>query len=137
MTSKNKGKKRNGYFSIQRPVYEKLRDKNINLAKCYVECCNEARYKKGSWTNPQSLEEIPLNYGQFVFGRFEFAKRIGVEPNSTYRYIKKLKELGIIGVENHNHQFSIITVYWLEQVYEEYAKKNSDNEADEWLNEIT
>lgn len=137
MTWKNKGKIRKGKIPIDRATYEKLRDNNINLAKCYVECCNKARYKKGAWTNPQSSEEIPLNLGQFVFGRFEFADRIGVEPNSTYRYINRLKRLGIIGIEKHNNQFSIITVYELEDFYKKYSKKDSDNKADEWLNEIT
>ena len=137
MTCKNKYKIRNGRIPVDRKTYERLGRININLRACYVECCNKARYSIGTWTNPKNLEEIKLNYGQFVFGRFEFAKEIKVEPNSVYRYMKKLEKMRIIKIENHNNQFSIITVYQLKDFYEKYAREDSKRESGEWLNSIT
>ena len=119
-------KERGGTVPFNRNTFNKLLRKSHTLALCYFLCLDKARYKQGSWTNPKSLEEIKLDYGQFIYGRVSFSETLGIDQSTVYRNIKTLERMHIIKTENHNNQFSIITVLELQRFYKQ-SQKASEN----------
>lgn len=115
-------KTRGGTIPIERETFNVLLKKSHTLAICYCLCCDKARYKNGQWTNPKNLEEIKLDYGQFIYGRISFSEELDVNQSTVYRNMRTLERMGIIEIENHNNQFSIITVLHLQKLYRRNQK---------------
>lgn len=53
--------------------------------------------------------QIKLDPGQFIFGRFESAKELGMKPSSVRNRMKKLKSMQNLDIKPDTH-FSIITI---------------------------
>lgn len=55
------------------------------------------------------LSEVLLQEGQFITGRKKAALELDMNESTSWKYILKLKDLGVIKVDSNN-KFSIITI---------------------------
>jgi predicted transcriptional regulator len=89
----------NGWIKLHRkikdsPVYKE------GLILLFLECVLSATHKDRKIDHDGV--EIILKPGQFVFGRHEWAKRLGMNRSTLYKRIKKLEKLGIIVEQSWN-----------------------------------
>ena len=75
-------------------------------------------------------QEVLLQPGQFVFGRFEAAAKLNMAPTTVYRIIIWLREHGNIALQTSN-KFSIITIVnW--QSYQSADDESGQHMDREW-----
>ena len=81
---------------------------NAELWKVWTWCLMMANYKRRSVSVRTGKGEtvVDLKPGQFVFGRNEASKALGMKPSSVRNRMQKLKKLGNVDIQ-HDHNFSV------------------------------
>jgi len=96
-------------------LYRKSMDsavfQNAELWKVWTWCLMRANYEKRhvSVRTGRGQTLVQLEPGQFIFGRNESARELGMSPSSVRNRIGKLAKLGNIDISVDNH-FSIISI---------------------------
>ena len=62
-----------------------------------------------SWKIGRGSVLVPLQPGQFVFGRFKAAKALGCNPSSVSRRLDYLRRRQMVGIQPGTH-YSIVTI---------------------------
>jgi hypothetical protein len=93
--------------------------------KIWIWLIGKARYKDGfvNVKTGKGFQNISLNRGQLLFGRFKAEEALGFDDSLIYRKIQKFIKDKMIIIKSNN-QFSIITIC----KYNTYQFENNDNE---------
>ena len=96
-----------GYVKLYRNILDSPIIKNPNLLQIYIWCLLKANHK-AQWVSING-KEVHCDVGRFITGRKVAAEELGMNGNTYYSNIKKLKEYGYLEIESNN-KFSIVTV---------------------------
>ncbi|MDR4503478.1 MAG: hypothetical protein MRK01_01640 [Candidatus Scalindua sp.] len=107
-----------GFVLVGRVLQDKRIWDNAVDVKVFLWCLFRANYK----TEAISHRGHELKTGQFVYGRFEAARDLKLNPNTFYESIKRLVKYKAIS-KNGTNKFTIVTVckYGAYQEYENYT----------------
>jgi hypothetical protein len=107
-----------GYIKVYRKLLSSAVFHDEGTLKVWMWCLLRANY------DPVPLdfagEEISIQPGQFVTGRFSAARELNMTDSRVYRLLKKLESWNNISI-NSNNKFSIITIV----NYKEYQYSDS------------
>jgi hypothetical protein len=117
----------NGYIKLHRKSLESVVFENPNTWKVWCYCMLRANHKK---TMVQfEGEEIILNPGQFITGRYHGAEGCKMKPSTFNDQIRKLKKLKNLNTKSDNKKTIITIVNWVfYQCNGETPGINSDND---------
>jgi len=124
-----------GYIKLYREIQEHWIYKNSDYFKVWVEMLINARYVKEPKTDTYKGVLYMLEYGQFIYGRPAWSKRLGVGEQKLRGIIKKMLNDNMIKIIKHLPSSTIYEVV----NYEKYNQHNnhvpdlerSDNEDNE------
>jgi hypothetical protein len=113
-----------GYIKLYRKLLCNPIFKNPYLLQLFVYCLLKANHSEGKAF--YGADEIMLNPGQFVTGRFELSAALGGNASSTYKRLKRLESLTMIGLQSNNKNTLVTVLNW-----ESYQidKSDLDNEV--------
>lgn len=118
-----------GWVKIWRSVIEKGWLSDHKLWAVWSYCLLRASHKDHK--QMVGRQEVVLQPGQFIFGRFETARELRIKPPTLYKILKRLE----VGMNIHiksNNKFSVITIvnwelYQGKQEDEEHQKEQRSN----------
>lgn len=96
-----------GWIKLYRKTLDDEIFQNEKLLKVFIWCLLKATHK--SHTQMVGLLEVLLQEGQFITGRKKAALELNMNESTSWKYILKLKALGVIKVDSNN-KFSVITI---------------------------
>lgn len=80
---------KNGWIKLHRKIQENPIYKNSKALHCWIECLLRANH------SPQNYflgrKKITLNKGEFILGRDEFSKSIGISGSTAWFWIERFK----------------------------------------------
>lgn len=98
---------------IENPIFQKP-----DLLQLFIYCLIKANHKPGKAF--LGANEIDINRGQFVTGRFELSSALKQKDITTYKRLNKLKSLGLLELKSNNKNTLVTIVnYELYQSEEE------------------
>lgn len=106
----NRGEVMKGYVKLYRKLLENPVFKNPELLQLFLYCLLRANHKKGKAFFGSN--EIELDKGQFVTGRFELATALGQNASSTYKRLQKLEFLTMVGLQSNNKNTIVTITNW-------------------------
>lgn len=96
-----------GYIALHRKTLDSSIFDNPHLFKMWAWCLLKATHTEHK--QMVGLEEITLNKGQFVTGRFVGAKELKVNESTWYKHLKQLEKMQMISI-NSNNKYTVVTV---------------------------
>jgi hypothetical protein len=113
-----------GYIKLYRKLLCNPIFKNPYLLQLFVYCLLKANHSEGKAF--YGADEIILKPGQFVTGRFELSAALGGNASSTYKRLKRLESLTMLGLQSNNKNTLVTVLNW-----ESYQidKSDLDNEV--------
>ena len=96
-----------GWVKLYRTIMFSSVFSNPKLLKFWIWCLCKASSKPH--TERVGLQEVNLEKGQFVFGRFVAAGELGMTNSSVYKYLKVLEKEQMIVVKSNN-KFSVVSI---------------------------
>lgn len=113
----------NGWIKLYRKIRENpIYDKPVGL-KIWIECLISATHE--DFLIDYGGKEKTLKTGEFVFGRFEWGKRLRLNHNTVYKWIRKLNERGMIKAQVREQGKA--TIYKIEK-WDEYQEREQVEE---------
>jgi hypothetical protein len=97
----------NGWFPFEREFIDHPFFDNPKLAKLWLWCKARACFKPQQVTIDRTV--IPLEIGQFLFGRRTASERLKIPETTLRDYLKLLESAGFIAIKT-THSYSIITL---------------------------
>jgi len=84
---------------------------NEGLLKVWIYCLCRANIGQAvvEMKTGRSITEVELAPGQFVFGRNQAAKKLGMSPSTVWKRINKLKMMGNVDIKSDSH-YSIVSI---------------------------
>jgi len=100
-----------GYIKLHRQLMDSLQFKNPNYLKVWVWMLLKANHKPGiaSIKVNSGFSNVPLNRGQFIFGREKAEEQLNLNGSMIYRILKIFEKDNSIIVKSNN-KYSIITI---------------------------
>ncbi|WP_158309002.1 hypothetical protein [Desulfosporosinus orientis] len=95
--------------------------------KAWFEMLSNARYVKEPKTDTYEGILYTLNYGEFIFGRLSWSKRLGISEQKLRTLMRKLQAEGMIKATS---RFTKLTIYKI-QYYEKYNQQDNQQEKKE------
>jgi len=80
---------------------------NPNLLKVWVWCLCKASHKDRNAI--VGMQAVPIQAGQFIFGRKTAAEELHMTESMTFRCMKLLEKLGCVNIKANN-KFSVVTI---------------------------
>jgi hypothetical protein len=114
-----------GWIKLHRKSIESAVFQNPNLWKAWCWCLMRANHKENKFLF--GGEEIHINSGQFITGRFEGAEQCGMKPSTFRDQLRKLKALGNIDTTSDNKKTLITVINW---GHYQYQDSESDTTSD-------
>lgn len=113
-----------GYIKLYRKLLCNPIFKNPYLLQLFIYCLLKANHSEGKAF--YGADEIIIMPGQFVTGRFELSAALGGNASSTYKRLKRLESLTMVGLQSNNKNTLVTVLNW-----ESYQidKKDLDNEV--------
>lgn len=119
----------NGWIKLHRQLLNSAIFKNERLLKVWVWCLLKAEYKQSETMVGNQL--VKLEKGQFIFGREEASKELGIKESTLYKDMKNLEKLNFCNIKSNN-KFSVITIEkW------EFYQDTEENENNKNNNNVT
>ena len=97
----------NGYIKTYRCLMQSDVWQNDKLLKTWMWCLLKARHEAGTATVGQ--QQVDLEAGQFIFGRFKASTEIGYPESTVWRLMKTLERAGMVNIKPTN-KFSVVTI---------------------------
>jgi hypothetical protein len=113
-----------GYIKLYRKLLCNPIFKNPYLLQLFVYCLLKANHSEGKAF--YGADEIEINPGQFVTGRFELSSALGENSSSTYKRLKRLESLHVLGLQSNNKNTLVTVLNW--SVYQS-SNTDLDNEV--------
>lgn len=113
-----------GWVKLYRQLLESAIFKNERLLKVCVWCLLKASYKQTETMVGNQL--VILEKGQFIFGREEASKELGIKESTLYKDMKKLEKLNFCNIKSNN-KFSVITIEKWEFYQDTEENENGKN----------
>jgi hypothetical protein len=117
-----------GYIKLWRKTIQSQVFSNEGLFKVWAWCLMKASYRKrcvGFQTGKGGVE-VNIEPGQFVFGRRSAAKELGMDPNTIWKRMHKLKNLQNLTLES-NQQYTIVSIINWNTYQEENLESNLES----------
>jgi hypothetical protein len=99
-----------GYIKLYRKLLCNPIFKNPYLLQLFIYCLLKANHAEGKAF--YGSDEITLKPGQFVTGRFELSAALGGNASSTYKRLKRLESLSILGLQSNNKNTLVTVLNW-------------------------
>jgi ribosomal protein L30E len=114
-----------GYILLHRQILDSYQFSNPEYLKIWIWMLAKANYKSkvANIEVNSGRTDVPLERGQFIFGRTSAAKELKMGESKIYRVLKKFESDGSITVKSNN-KFSVITVC----KYDTYNCAENENE---------
>src|SRR5690625_1653311 len=96
-----------GWFKVHRKLLVSDIFKNEKLFKIFMYCLMKSTHTP--FEQRVGRQIVPLNPGQFVFGRKKAAIELDMKESTVWSYMNILKDDKIINIESNN-RYSVITV---------------------------
>jgi hypothetical protein len=96
-----------GWIRLAREIVEKPVFQNPDILKVWIWCLLKATHK--GYTEVVGRQKIPLEPGQFVFGRFKAAQELHMKPTTIRDYMYWLRDNESISIKSAN-KYSLITI---------------------------
>ncbi|MBW2003040.1 MAG: hypothetical protein JRI72_00285 [Deltaproteobacteria bacterium] len=111
-----------GWVKLHRQIIENPIFRKPHMLQLFVYCVLKANHEQGKafW----GKDEITVERGQFVAGRFEIALALNQNPNTTYARLKRLESGGFLNIKSNN-KYSLINVVNYELYQSDEQKSNS------------
>lgn len=113
-----------GWIKLHRQLLKSAIFKNERLLKVCIWCLLNASYKQTETMVGNQL--VILEKGQFIFGREEASKELGIKESTLYKDMKKLEKLNFCNIKSNN-KYSIITIEKWEFYQDTEENENSEN----------
>jgi len=112
----------NGFIVLHRKIIDNPIWQKVGLAHLFTTLLLLTAHKEVRflWNG----KEETLKRGQLLTGRDSLAKQTGLNPRTTYDYLKILQNLEIINIKSNN-KFSLITIVKYSQYQDKMEKSNS------------
>lgn len=103
-----------GYVKLWRKITDSKCFKNEGLLKVWIWCLTKASYTERlvSVRTGKGITEVKINPGEFIFGRHTSSKELDMNPNTVYKRIQKLKNMGNCNIKSNTHCSIISIVNW-------------------------
>ena len=117
------------WLKLHRQIVESPVFANPDLLKMWVWCLCRASYKDNyvPMQTGRGATVVPLEPGQFIFGRHEAAKALKMKPSTVSSRLNKLQTLGNISTQPRTH-FTVVTV----NNWASYQTPVFGNDGDDW-----
>jgi hypothetical protein len=96
-----------GYILLWRKALSSAAFQDPVTWKIFCWCLLRANYEPLPWD--ATGEEIKIERGQFVTGRFSAAKELKLHESTIYRNLKKLEKFGAISLKSNN-KYTVVTI---------------------------
>lgn len=117
-----------GWLKLHRTIMVSSVFSNPKLLKFWIWCLCKASSKPH--TERVGLQEVNLEKGQFVFGRFVAADELQMTNSSVYKYLKILEREQMIVVKSNNKFTLVSIVNWcLFQDKKDKEEQQNDNKG--------
>lgn len=110
----------NGFVVLHRKILDNPIWRNENLVHLFITLLLMASHKEERflWNGKEEV----LKRGQLLTGRLKLGELLAVNPNTIYKRLKILKNLGIINIKSSN-KFSVITIVKYSQYQDRPTQK--------------
>ena len=118
-------------FPICRSIFDHWIYADADYLKIWVTMLGRARYLKDEKTGLYQKIQYTLKYGEFIFGRKQWSKDLGIGEQRIRTCIKKLEKDNMIKLEKSTSKFTIFSVT-------NYAKFNhqGNHQQDEQIQQL-
>ena len=117
-----------GWIKLHRQILGSAIFENPNLLKVWIWCLCKATHTPREAV--VGLKVVPLEAGQFVYGRKAAAKVLGFTESSFYKYMKTLESVGMVSL-NSNNKFTVATIEKWALYQSDTSESNSKGTAEE------
>jgi hypothetical protein len=125
-----------GYVKLYRKLLENPIFRNAELLQLFLYCLLKANHKKGKAFFGSN--EIDIEQGQFVTGRFELSSALGQKESSTYKRLKRLESLHVISLQSNTKNTLVTVENWgLYQSIEEESNNEVTAKEQQSNNKVT
>jgi hypothetical protein len=117
-----------GWIKLHRKLLENPIIKNPQLLQLAIYCLLNANHKpkKAFW----GKDEIDVQKGQFITGRYELAKDLKCKPITIYKRMLRLSKTDFCNIKSNNKNTLVTIVNWeLYQSDETESNINSNNKV--------
>lgn len=113
-----------GWIKLHRKLIENPIFRKPHMLQLLIYCVLKANHDPGKafW----GKDEIMVERGQFITGRFELSTALNQPPNTTYARLKRLENGGILYTKSNNKN-TLVTVVNYELYQSEESKDNIKN----------
>ncbi|MGI1659615.1 MAG: hypothetical protein ACRKFN_11600 [Desulfitobacterium sp.] len=116
-----------GFVKVYRDIKDHWIYKDPDHFKAWFEMLSNARYIKEPKTDMYEGIIYTLNYGEFIFGRLSWSKRLGISEQKLRTLVKKLQNEGMIVATS---RLTKLTVYKVVN-YEKYNQLDNQQKSPE------
>lgn len=116
-----------GFVKIYRDIRDHWIYNDPEHFKAWFEMLSNARYIKEPKTDTYEGILYTLNYGEFIFGRLSWSKRLGISEQKLRTLVKKLQNEGMIVATS---RLSKLTIYKIVN-YEKYNQLDNQQNTQE------
>ncbi len=113
-----------GYVKLYRKILSNPVFKSPELLQLFIYCLLRANHEEGKAF--YGNDEIKIEPGQFITGRFELSKDLKQNESSTYKRLKRLETLHMVALRSNNRNTLVTVVNW--ELYQS-AEKESNSKS--------
>lgn len=110
-----------GYVKLYRKILANPVFKSPELLQLFIYCLLRANHEEGKAFSGN--DEVTIEPGQFVTGRFELAKDLKQNESSIYKRLKRLETLHILALNSNNKNTLVTIVNW--ELYQSAEKESN------------
>lgn len=99
-----------GWLKLHRSLAEHWIYKDAEYLKVWIEMLVRARHSEEPTTEMIEGQLVTINYGEFIFGRPGWSKRLGISEQRLRTLIKKMTDDGMIESTSKFHKFSLYRI---------------------------
>jgi len=116
-----------GFVKVYRDIKDHWIYKDPDHFKAWFEMLSNARYIEEPKTGTYEGILYTLNYGEFIFGRLSWSKRLGISEQKLRTLINKLQSEGMIKATS---RLTKLTIYKVVN-YEKFNRQDNQQETEE------
>jgi hypothetical protein len=117
-----------GYIKLYRKLLENPIMKKPGMLQLWIYCLLRANHESGKVHF--GGDEIDIQPGQFITGRFELSDALGEKPSTIYKRISALTKTGFLNTKSNNKNTLVTIVNWeLYQSAEVKSSSKGDNKV--------
>lgn len=118
----------NGFITLHRKLLDSAVFDNPNDLKIWIWCLLRANHAQNTFFF--GGEEIKVERGQFIYGRFTASKELKMNASTVYKILKKLERAGMISIKSNNKNSLLsIVKYELYQSRDTRGEQQSNNKV--------